>query len=71
MKGGEQMTSVADRLREARGETPRNEVCKAVGISLNALMMYETGNRIPRDEIKVKLARFYGKSIEALFYPQK
>ena len=65
------MTSVADRLREARGEIPRNEVCKAVGISLNALMMYETGNRIPRDEIKVKLAKFYGKSVEALFYPQK
>lgn len=65
------MTGIAERLREARGETPRNDVCKAVGISLNALMMYETGNRIPRDEIKVRLARFYGKSIEDLFFPQK
>lgn len=64
------MTGIAERLREARGETPRNDVCKAVGISLNALMMYETGNRIPRDEIKVRLARFYGKSIEDLFFPQ-
>lgn len=65
------MTGIAERLREARGETPRNDVCKAVGISLNALMMYETGNRIPRDEIKVRLARFYGKSIEDLFFPQE
>ena len=65
------MTSIAERLRDARGEIPRNEVCKAVGISLNALMMYETGNRIPRDEIKVRLSRFYGKSIEDLFFPQE
>ena len=70
MKGGEQMTIVAERLKAARGEMPRKTVCEAVGISLNALMMYECGKRIPRDEIKVKLARLYGKSIEDLFYPQ-
>ena len=62
------MTSIAERLRDARGEILRNEVCKAVGISLNALMMYETGNRIPRDEIKVKIARVLKTSIEALFF---
>ena len=30
--------------------------------------MYENGQRIPRDDIKVKLARFYGVSVEYLFY---
>ena len=40
------------RLRAARGETPRKEVCQAVGISLSALMMYENGKRSPRDAIK-------------------
>ena len=62
--------SIADKLKEARGQIPRKSVCDAVGISLNALMMYENGKRVPRDEIKVKLAKFYGKKIEELFYSQ-
>lgn len=60
--------SVAERLVEARGTTPRSEVVKAVGISLSALTMYEIGQRVPRDEIKVKLAKFYGKSVQELFF---
>lgn len=59
---------IARRLREARGDTPRKEVCEAVGISVSALMMYENGKRIPRDNIKFKLAKYYNKSIEELFY---
>lgn len=60
--------TVGERLREARGNTPRKEVCKSIGISLSALMMYENDKRIPRDTIKVKLAKYYGKGIEELFY---
>ena len=60
--------TIAERIKEARGDRSRKEVCEAVGISVNALMMYENGKRIPRDEIKVKLARLYGRSIEELFF---
>lgn len=60
--------SIAERLIEARGEKTRNEVAKAVGISLSALTMYEIGQRIPRDEIKVKLAKYYNKSVGELFF---
>ena len=60
--------SVADRLIEARGDKPRADVAKAVGISLSALSMYETGQRIPRDEIKRRLATFYDKPIQDLFF---
>ena len=63
--------TIAERLKEVRGDKTRKEVCETIGISLNALMMYEIGNRIPRDEIKVKLARLYGKSIEDLFFNQE
>jgi DNA-binding XRE family transcriptional regulator len=66
-KGGDNM-SVAERLVAARGNIPRTEVIKAVGISLSALTMYEIGQRIPRDEIKVKLAKYYGKTVEELFF---
>lgn len=60
--------SVAERMIKARGNMKRADVCKLVGISLSALTMYENGQRIPRDEIKVKLARLYGTTVEALFY---
>lgn len=59
---------VAERLIEARGKTPRKEVADAVGVSLSALSMYENGQRIPRDEIKVKLAQYYRTSVQALFF---
>ena len=60
--------TVAKRLIEARGDKRREEVAAAVGISLSAIAMYETGERMPRDEIKVRLADFYGKTVQELFF---
>jgi transcriptional regulator with XRE-family HTH domain len=63
-----------EQLIKLRGERSQEEVAKALGISISALSMYEQGNRIPRDEIKVKMAEYYGISIESLFlilYPTK
>lgn len=57
-------------LRELRGNLSRLTVASACGISVSALTMYETGQRVPRDEIKVKLARFYGKAVETIFFKQ-
>ena len=42
-------------------------LAKALGISVSALSMYEQGNRIPRDEVKIRMAEYYGISIESLF----
>ena len=60
--------TIAERLVAARGERTRQEVASAVGISLSALSMYETGQRVPRDEIKMALANYYGKTVQELFY---
>lgn len=63
-----------EQLIKLRGERSQEEVAKALGISVSALSMYEQGNRIPRDEIKVKMAEYYDISIESLFlilYPTK
>ena len=60
--------TVAERLIQARGEKRRDEVASAVGISLSAIAMYENGDRIPRDEIKIRLADFYGTSVQELFF---
>lgn len=55
------------KLIELRGERSQDEVSKALGISVSALSMYEQGNRIPRDEVKIRMANYYGITIEDLF----
>lgn len=59
---------IGTRLRQLRGDRTLEEVATAVNISTSALGMYEQGRRIPRDDVKVALARYYGVSVEALFY---
>lgn len=69
-KGGNTLDKeqIAKKLINLRDGKSRNEVAKAVGISVSALSMYENGDRIPRDEIKVKIAEYYGESIESIFF---
>lgn len=59
---------IAKKLRHLRGVKSREEVVKAVNISVSALAMYETGARIPRDEIKVALAQYYDTTVGELFF---
>ena len=60
--------AMAKKLRELRGSIPRETVSKAVGVSISALAMYERGERIPRDSVKISLAKFYGKSVDSIFF---
>lgn len=59
---------IAEKLVQLRGTRSREEVAKANGISISALAMYESGGRIPRDEIKKKLASYYKKSVQYIFF---
>lgn len=59
---------IGEILTNLRGDRTREEVANAVNISTSALAMYETGNRIPRDNIKIRLARYYKKPIVDIFY---
>lgn len=55
-------------LKILRGDRSQREVAEAIGITAMALSQYENGIRIPRDEIKVSLAKFYGVTVESIFY---
>ncbi|MBQ4563067.1 MAG: helix-turn-helix transcriptional regulator [Lachnospiraceae bacterium] len=57
-------------LRNLRGTKTLGEVSKAVKISVSALTMYENGKRVPRDEIKIRLARYYQRKVEDIFFAQ-
>ena len=59
---------IAQRIVALRAGKSRKEVANACGISTSALAMYENGERIPRDEIKVRLARYFNVTVESIFY---
>jgi len=60
--------TIGRKLKDLRGKRTVQEVATAAGVSTSSISMYENGERIPRDEVKVKLAKFFNVSIEYLFF---
>ena len=59
---------IGGRLLQLRGPRSQEEVAAALHIRQSTLAMYESGARMPRDEIKLRLARYYGCSVDAIFF---
>lgn len=68
--GGSDMNKrkVAATLVNLRNGKSREEIAEAIGISVSTLQMYENAQRIPRDSIKIKLANFYGVTVQSIFF---
>lgn len=62
------MENIADKLIALRGNRTREEVANAIGVSKSAIAMYEKGERVPRDPIKLKIAEYYGKTVQDIFF---
>lgn len=60
--------SAGTKLRALRGNKTQKEVAIDLGITKSALAMYERDQRIPRDEVKVKIAMYYGETVQAIFF---
>lgn len=60
--------AIGQRLITLRGNRTQEEVAKAIGSSVSAIGMYERGERIPRDEIKLSIAKFYDRTVQSIFY---
>lgn len=56
------------RLKQLRGKRSRSDIAAKLAISSSALGMYECNRRIPSDAVKVRLAEFYGKTVQELFF---
>ena len=64
MKAGE-------KLKSLRGNKSQFEVAKDLMISTSALSAYETGERIPRDEVKVRIADYYNTTVQDIFFNER
>lgn len=54
-------------LRVAKGKTI-GEMAVDTGIGASALRNYELGLRVPCDANKLTIARYFGRSVDDLFY---
>lgn len=60
--------SIGDRLRYARGDRSQAEVAEAVGLTTMAISKLETDQMKPSYETMQKLARYFGLSVDRLFF---
>ena len=64
---------IGQTLRELRERSKESvaEVAKAIRATDSAVRMYEGGKRIPRDEIKLRIAEHYCIPVESIFFPKE
>lgn len=60
--------SIGTKLKALRGKKSQKEAADGIGITKSALAMYERDERVPRDEIKIKIAEYYSESVQSLFF---
>ncbi len=51
-----------------RGEKTQAEVAEAIGVGQSTYAMYETGKRIPSDEVKIRIAKYYSSTVQNIFF---
>lgn len=54
-------------LRVLKNETQKT-VAEAIGVSESSLAMYEAGERIPRDAVKIRIAKHFDVSVQSIFF---
>lgn len=61
-------TVYADKLKDLRGDVPQRVVAEAIGINQSTYAMYETGQRTPSDEKKRRIAAYFGRTVQEIFF---
>lgn len=60
-----------EKLKELRGDRSQQEMADELGITKSSWAMYERNERIPRDEVKIRVAKFFGLSVQEIFFAEK
>ena len=55
-------------LHDLRGEKSQGKIAEDIGITKSSWAMYEREERVPRDEVKVKIAAYFGRTVQEIFY---
>lgn len=58
------------KMIELRGDRSQKEIAKQMGIPVSTYAMIEAGHRFPRPALQQKMARFFGVTVDELFFSQ-
>ena len=63
---------IGARLKQLRSMSnlSQEKLAKKLGISFTAYTKYERGLRVPRDEVKIKIANYYNMSVGKIFFDE-
>lgn len=61
-------TVIGERLKTLRGSRTQAEVAKALEVTPMAVSQWENGIRMPNDDMKVKIADYYKKTVMTIFF---
>ena len=63
-------TIIADNLRYLRKKkgVTQTEVAKSLGIPVSTYNSYELGHYTPKDKTKQKIANYFGRSVQFIFF---
>ena len=62
------MKTIGKKLIKLRGEKTVKEVAEALGVTRQTIWNYENDKRVPKDEMKVKIAKLYNSSVQEIFF---
>lgn len=62
------MKNFARKLRALRGDKTQAYIASQLGISPSSWAMYENGDRIPRDEVKIQIAAYFNTTVQEIFF---
>ena len=60
--------TIGKRLKALRGKRTKTSVANALGVTRSSYVKYERDERVPRDEVKKRIASFYDTSVESIFF---
>ena len=60
--------SAGEKLRKLRGKKSKREVAAAIGVSESSYIKYERDERSPSDQVKQKIANYFGRTVGFIFF---
>ena len=64
----ERQKIIGERLRKLRGKRTKAEVATAIGVSESSYIKYERGERNPDDDIKMRIAAYFKRTVGHIFF---
>ena len=60
--------TIGEKIRKLRGNIHGRVVADKIGVSYSSYIKYERNERNPSDDVKKKLAKLFGVSVESIFF---